>query len=93
MSSVFFFFLFFLLTVSVPPSEVVIALELGLQSEKSTRPSKIQIQVLEFAACVLLRASNHRVSSSVPLSFINHILKGSLTARQVCEITETSVLT
>lgn len=54
MSSVFFFFLFFLLTVSVPPSEVVIALELGLQSEKSTRPSKIQIQVLEFAAYVHL---------------------------------------
>lgn len=50
----FFFFLFFLLTVSVPPSEVVIALELGLQSEKSTRPSEFQIQVLEFAACVLL---------------------------------------
>ena len=49
------FFLFLFLAGSFhSPSEEVIALELGLQSEKSTRPSEIQIQVLEFAACLLL---------------------------------------
>lgn len=51
----FFFFLFVFLAGSFySPSEEVIALELGLQSKKSTRPSEIQIQNLKFAACVLL---------------------------------------